>query len=40
MNQPTDKPPIFSSWNHWYVLVIVFLLLLIISFYLITKTFA
>lgn len=35
-----DKAPFFKSWNHWYALVIVFLLLLIILFSLFTKRFA
>lgn len=40
MNTQNDKPPLFKSWTYWYVLVIAFLFLLIILFYLFTKTFA
>ncbi len=35
-----DKPPFFSNWASWYVLVLLFLVVLIIIFYLITKRFA
>lgn len=35
-----DKVPLFKSWNYWYTLVIVFLVLQILLFYLFTKTFA
>ncbi len=35
-----DKPPFFSNWTSWYVLVLLFLVVLIIIFYLITKRFA
>ncbi len=40
MTEPHDKIPLFSSWTHWYVLVIVFLIVLIILFYFLTKNFA
>ncbi len=40
MTEPHDKVPLFSSWNHWYVLVIVVLVILIILFYYFTKYFA
>jgi hypothetical protein len=35
-----DKPPLFKSWNAWYILVVAFLLLQIILFSLFTKTFS
>ena len=35
-----DKAPFFKSWNYWYVLVIIFLIVQIVLFYLFTKTFA
>lgn len=38
--QENDKPPIFNSWTGWYVLVLLFLIVLIIIFYFITKRFA
>ncbi len=38
--QEIDKPPFFKSWTSWYVLVLLFLVMLIIIFYLITKRFA
>jgi len=40
MNDQKDKVPLFKSWTHWYVLVIGFLILLILLFYWLTKTFA
>jgi len=40
MNDQKDKAPLFKSWTYWYVLVIVFLFVLIILFYWLTKTFA
>ena len=40
MNDQKDKTPLFKSWTHWYVLVIGVLILLIILFYWLTKTFA
>ena len=35
-----DKVPLFKSWNYWYVLVIVFLIVLIFLFYFLTKAFS
>lgn len=35
-----EKIPLFKSWTHWYVAVVLFLGLLIILFYLLTKFFA
>ncbi|MGZ3956786.1 MAG: hypothetical protein ACXVBT_02815 [Flavisolibacter sp.] len=40
MEPQKDKPPIFKTWTSWYVLVIGFLAILILLFYLFTKTFA
>lgn len=40
MNNQKDKIPLFKSWTHWYVAVISVLILLIILFYWLTKTFA
>ena len=35
-----DKSPFFKSWTHWYVFVILFLIVQIILFYLFTKNFS
>jgi len=35
-----DKPPLFSSWNVWYVLVVLILVVLIVFFYYLTKKFS
>jgi Mg2+ and Co2+ transporter CorA len=35
-----DKAPFFKSWNYWYALVIVFLVVLIILFTFFTKRFS
>ena len=35
-----DKVPLFKSWIHWYVVVILFLVVLIGLFYFFTKTFS
>ncbi|HEX2607125.1 MAG TPA: hypothetical protein VHK91_07085 [Flavisolibacter sp.] len=35
-----DKVPLFKSWNHWYILVVLFLVALILFFYLLTKTYS
>lgn len=40
MKQDNDKAPLFKSWNTWYILVIVFLVVLVILFYFLTKIFA
>jgi len=41
MQEPKEeKPPLFKSWNYWYVLVLVFLLVLILLFTLFTKRFS
>jgi hypothetical protein len=40
MNDQKDKPPLFNTWTNWYVLVIGFLVVLIVLFYLFTKTFS
>jgi len=38
--QDNDKAPLFKSWTSWYILVLLFLVVLIVIFYLITKRFA
>ena len=38
--EENDKIPLFSSWNHWYRFIIIFLAILIVLFYLFTKHFA
>lgn len=35
-----EKAPLFKSWNHWYVFVVLFLVLLILFFYVFTKHFS
>ena len=40
MPESNDKIPVFKTWSHWYLFVIVFLLLLIILFSLFTKAFS
>lgn len=40
MHHENDKPPLFKSWTTWYVLLLAFLLVLILVFYYITKTFS
>lgn len=41
MQKPTDdQPPVFHRWRGWYLLVLGFLLLQIILYYWLTKSFA
>jgi len=40
MENHKDKVPLFKTWTQWYVFVIAFLILLIILFYIFTKTFS
>jgi Mg2+ and Co2+ transporter CorA len=35
-----EKVPVFRKWSHWYALVIIFLVLLVVLFYFFTKYFA
>ncbi|WP_295123979.1 hypothetical protein [uncultured Chitinophaga sp.] len=35
-----EKPPLFSKWRYWYLLVIAWLITQIILFYFFTKTFS
>ena len=35
-----DKIPVFKKWSHWYILVVVWLVVLIILFALFTKAFS
>jgi hypothetical protein len=37
---PDEEPPVFKSWNTWYLVVIGFLALLIVLFFLFTKHFS
>ena len=39
VSQDEEKPPVFSSWNKLYALVLLNLALLITVFYLFTKAF-
>lgn len=39
-NKDNDRPPLFKSWNTWYILVIGFLILLIILFSLFTRLYS
>lgn len=34
-----DKPPLFTSWNAWYLFVLVFLLVQVILFTIFTNYF-
>ena len=40
MKDQKEKVPVFRSWTAWYLLVIGFLILVILLFYLFTKTFS
>jgi hypothetical protein len=40
MKDQKDKVPLFKTWTAWYVFVISFLILMIILFYLFTKTYS
>ncbi|HEY9006076.1 hypothetical protein [Ohtaekwangia sp.] len=40
MNFTPDKPPVFKTWQHWYWLVIGAMIVQIILYYWITRTFA
>jgi hypothetical protein len=40
MKDEKDRVPLFRTWTHWYVFVILFLIMLIILFYMFTKTFS
>jgi|GEM_PF-605338 len=40
MKNQNDKVPLFKLWTHWYVFVIVFLIVQIILFYVFTKNFS
>lgn len=39
-NRHKEKIPLFKSWTQWYLFVILFLAVLIVSFYLFTKAFS
>ena len=40
MQENNDKIPLFKTWNHWYVFVLAFLVVLIILFSLFTKAYS
>lgn len=40
MHQPEERPPVFKSWNAWYLIVVAVLVLLIILFIYFTKYFS
>jgi hypothetical protein len=40
MEEEDNRPPVFRSWNQWYALVIVVLLVIIVSLYIFTKQYA
>lgn len=35
----SEKPPLFKSWNWWYLIVLANLTILILFFYLLSKVF-
>ncbi len=39
MNDQNEKPPVFNSWQGWYVFVLFFLLLQILVYYFLTQHF-
>jgi len=39
-NHARESIPVFKKWTHWYVLVLIFELALIVAFAVITKYFA
>ncbi|MFM9907887.1 MAG: hypothetical protein ACKVOW_00990 [Chitinophagaceae bacterium] len=39
-NNDQEKPPLFKNWKGWYLMVILFLMVLIVVFYLVTKHFS
>lgn len=40
MPDTSEKPPVFRTWKHWYLLVAGVLVLEMILFYWITRAFA
>ena len=40
MNHDENRSPLFKTWNHWYVFVIGFLILIIVLLSLFTKAFS
>jgi len=40
MKEKREKVPFFKSWNHWYVFVLLFLIVLVGFFYFFTKHFS
>ncbi|HKP31342.1 MAG TPA: hypothetical protein VJT83_01375 [Chitinophagaceae bacterium] len=39
-SQEEDKIPVFKKWSHWYVLLIVYLVALIVFFHFFTQYFS
>ncbi len=35
-----QKPPVFSSWNGWYALLIAVLAVLVVGFYVLTEYYS
>jgi hypothetical protein len=35
-----DQPPLFRSWNSWYKLVLAIMLIQVVVYFLITKSFS
>ena len=40
MSDGHDKVPLFKTWKHWYIVVLLFLVVLIILFSIFTKIFS
>lgn len=36
----TEKPPVFKSWNHWYILLLLVLLLFVLVLSWLTQNFS
>lgn len=39
-SESEDKVPVFKSWNRWYSFVLIVLVVQIIAYYIITRSFA
>lgn len=39
-NNLSEKPPVFSSWKGWYILLLVMLLIQLIFYFFLTRVFA
>lgn len=40
MNSKEDKPPLFTSWRSWYALVLAALVVQMILYYWLTRSFS